>query len=112
MPSELVACDGLPTTSEALPTASAARALRRFVLEENQRLSDKKEVPTPQASRIYAMDPQTGSMLRPPLMPPFASNDKKKGVLCGIGVFHGCLYATSGYGCVLALPRNETAGGV
>lgn len=90
------------------PTAHVALSeAHLFVLEEPQPLADHDKPSNGLASRIHALDPQTGAVLRPPLVPPFAADDKLRGLLQGLAVFHGSLYASSAYGCVLALVRRS-----
>ena len=101
--------DGLNSTFVAGPEDVALTAEHLFVLEEGSGVESKdKPLPiTYQGANIHALNPHTGALLRPPLLPPFSLNDKKRGVLLGLGVFNGSLYTSSGYGAILCLPRDQ-----
>jgi sugar lactone lactonase YvrE len=56
--------------------------------------------------RVHVLSPDSGAKLRPPLQPPFSSNQKGQGLLNGVAVFHDSLYISTGSGMVMELPRS------
>ena len=99
-----IGAGGGGTSFASKPVSVALTDGHLFVLEEHEGIGKDKPA-TGQSGHIHVIDPTTGALRRPPLAPPFAVDDKRKGTLNGLGVFNGCLYATSSYGCILALPR-------
>lgn len=75
-----------------------------FCIERNPSSDHAHQIKVP--GRIHCIDPETGARLRPPFVPPFATNHKGEGLLSDVAVFGGSLYVTSGAGIVMALARD------
>ena len=81
-----------------------------FCVEKEVARAEKDKQKEKAPGRIHVISPMTGAKLRPPFVPPFASNHKGEGQINGLAVMHGALWLSSNFGFLMALPRDPSAG--